>query len=83
MVDGGGWLFQPELIMFVRDVSEPVAWPEMLSGPFRALVDAKAWEHLGLTGEEFRRRWYAGEYAFDLREDVRALDQLMRTGHWT
>jgi len=49
---------------------------------FAQLVDEKAWEHLGLTGEEFRRRWYAGEYKLDLRPPVRLLDQLMRSGHW-
>jgi hypothetical protein len=66
----------------LRDVSEPVDPPVTLTGRFRLLVDEKAWQHLGLTGEEFRRRWYAGEYDHDLREEVRALDQLMRSGQW-
>ena len=35
-----------------------------------------------LTGEEFQRRWYAGEVADDLRDEVRAVDALMRTGYW-
>lgn len=47
-----------------------------------ALVDDKAWEHLGLTGEEFRLRWHDGVYEFDLRDEVRALDRLMRSGRW-
>ena len=35
-----------------------------------------------VTGEEFQRRWYAGEVADDLRDEVRAVDALMRTGYW-
>ena len=50
--------------------------------PFAALLEEKAWDLLGLTGEEFKRRWYAGAYEDDVRPDVVALDTLMRTGHW-
>ena len=46
------------------------------------LLDDKSWEHLGITGQEFRRRWYAGEYRSDSRPVIIALDHLMRTGHW-
>jgi hypothetical protein len=46
------------------------------------LLDTKAWEHLGLTGQEFKLRWYAGEYLSDDRPEVLALDELMRTGVW-
>ena len=46
------------------------------------LVDDKAWQHLGLTGEEFRRAWYAGAFATDPRAEVEAIDALMRTGYW-
>ena len=65
----------------VRDARQEV--PELAGRTaFEQLVDEKAWEHLGLTGEEFRRRWYAGEYKLDLRQPVRLLDHLMRSGHW-
>ncbi len=47
------------------------------------LLDDKAWAHLGLTGQEFRRRWYAGLYRDDSRPAVLALDGLMRTGTWS
>jgi hypothetical protein len=46
------------------------------------LVDEKAWELLGITGQEFRRRWWAGQYRDDDRPETRALDALMRTGSW-
>jgi hypothetical protein len=46
------------------------------------LLDCKAWEELGLTGEEFRRNWCEGLYELDVRDEVRALDQLMKTGRW-
>lgn len=50
--------------------------------PLSRLVETKAWQHLGLTGEEFRRHWYDGLYKLDDRDEVRALDQLMKTGRW-
>ena len=56
--------------------------PAALAGGFRTLVDDRAWQYLGLTGEEFRRQWYAGGYVDDTRPAVRALDRLMRTGEW-
>ena len=48
--------------------------------PFAELLEEKAWDLLGLTGEEFKRRWYAGGYENDSRPQVVALDSLMRTG---
>jgi hypothetical protein len=68
----------------LRDVGESgdertSAAPE---SAFYALLDEKAWEHLGLTAEEFKRRWYAGQYRDDPRPQIRALDQFMRTGDW-
>ena len=50
--------------------------------PFRQLIDDKAWEHLGLTGDEFRRKWYAGAYRDDPRDEVAALNHLMLYGWW-
>ena len=50
--------------------------------PFAELLDEKAWALLGLTGEEFKRRWYAGAYKNDIRPEVAALDTLMRTARW-
>ena len=35
-----------------------------------------------MTGEEFTRAWYAGQFEGDDRPIVLRLDQLMRTGHW-
>ena len=46
------------------------------------LIDEKAWQYLGVTGQEFRRAWYAGEYHDDPRPEVAALDRYMRTGLW-
>lgn len=50
--------------------------------PDPSLVDDKAWQHLGITGQEFRRLWSAGTYEGDPRPEVQALDRLMRTGQW-
>jgi hypothetical protein len=49
---------------------------------FGALVEEKASDLLGLTGEEFKRRWYAGAYLNNSQPEVVALDTLMRTGAW-
>ena len=51
---------------------------------FYELLDAKAWDVLGLTGEEFKRRWYAGGVPPRTRGGpaVKALDAFMRTGQW-
>ena len=46
------------------------------------LIHDKAWEHLGMTGEEFTRAWYAGRFDGDDRPVVHSLDRLMRTGYW-
>jgi hypothetical protein len=57
--------------------------PEPEDGsPDSILVDDKAWQHLGVTGQVFRRLWYAGTYKDDPRPAVQALDRLMRTGEW-
>ena len=37
-----------------REVSEQVETSSSAVDRFRLLVDEKAWEHLGVTGEEFR-----------------------------
>lgn len=58
----------------------PESWDRR---PADRLLEDKAWEHLGLTGEEFKRRWYAGEFIGDGRPPVRMLDRYMRTGLWT
>jgi hypothetical protein len=68
----------------LRDVQGPDEdWP-VESGPgipFAELLEEKAWDLLGMTAEEFKRRWYAGDYANDIRPEVLTLDTLMRTGH--
>ena len=51
-------------------------------GSEASLVDDKAWQHLGITGQEFRHLWYAGTFTDDARPEVQALDRLMRTGRW-
>jgi hypothetical protein len=62
----------------LHDVSEPAEAETAFYGP----LEDRAWQHLGLTGEEFKRRWYAGAYREDLRPAVVALDTFMRTGEW-
>ena len=47
-----------------------------------ALIDAQAWEQLGLTGQEFRRAWYAGRFKGDDRPELTGLLQLMLDGQW-
>ena len=47
-----------------------------------ALIDAQAWELLGLTGQEFRRAWYAGRFKGDTRPELVGLLNLMLTGQW-
>jgi len=49
---------------------------------FSELVHDKAWEHLGMTGQEFVSAWYRGDLEGDERPAVRWLDGLMRTGQW-
>jgi len=62
-------------------MTPPTHLPERL--PVRPdLIDEKAWLLLGLTGEEFRRLWYAGAYRLDERPEVVALDHYMRSGQW-
>ena len=50
--------------------------------PAEELLDAKAWEHLGITGQEFRILWRGGHYRGDRRKAIAALEHLMRTGQW-
>lgn len=50
---------------------------------FTALIHDKAWELLGLTGVEFLRAWYAGDFAADDRPPAVAMSLLMTTGQWT
>jgi hypothetical protein len=47
-----------------------------------ALIDAQAWELLGLTGQEFRRAWYAGGFKGDSRPELTGLLNLMLNGQW-
>lgn len=54
----------------------------MADYPLGALIDAKALELLGLTGQEFRCAWYDGRFRDDNRPEVAALNALMRTGRW-
>ena len=68
--------------MTLLDVRVPAPAPVVQDNLFTALVDDKAWQHLGVTGDEFRRQWYAGKYTDDPRLEVQALDHLMRTGVW-
>jgi hypothetical protein len=75
-------LWSPELItLAAMSVSEP-AENDVLKPTMEALVDQMALLHLGITDQAFRSRWYAREYQLDVREQVRALDHLMRTGQW-
>ncbi len=46
------------------------------------LVDTHAVRLLGISGQEFRRRWYDRAYDGVEHPGVLALDRLMRTGHW-
>ena len=66
----------------LRDVSYGVPEPVEPDDGFTALIDDKAWQHLGVTGTEFRRQWYAGLYRDDPRSEVQALNRLMSSGHW-
>jgi hypothetical protein len=78
-------LVHGERIMTVlRDVGEPgdERTAAVNESAFHILLGEKAWQHLGLTAEEFKRRWYAGEYRDDPRPQIRALDHYMRTGDW-
>jgi hypothetical protein len=50
---------------------------------FDDLLEDKAWQHLGLTGQEFVRSWCEGRYADDPRPEVAALIKLMHSGVWT
>lgn len=55
--------------------------PEVAEG-LASLIHDKAWQHLGMTGDEFMRAWYSGQFHDDPRPMVAALDELMRTGRW-
>ena len=47
-----------------------------------SLIDAQAWGLLGLTGQEFRRVWYAGGFKGDSRPELTGLLNLMLNGEW-
>ena len=47
------------------------------------LINDKASELLKMTGQEFSRAWYAGQFIGSTDPDVVALDALMRTGTWS
>jgi len=49
---------------------------------FIDLVSANAWEHLGMTGQQFLAAWYRRAFEGDERPVVVALDRLLRTGVW-
>ena len=42
------------------------------------LIDEKAWQYLGVTGQEFRRAWYAGDYRNDPRPEVASTPEARR-----
>ena len=65
-----------------RGVSEPEDARAGSKAAFYDLLGDKAWQHLGLTVEEFKRRWYAGDFRHDTRPAALALDAFMRTGEW-
>jgi hypothetical protein len=44
------------------------------------LIDAKAQDLLGMTGQEFVRAWYSRQFVGATRPEVVAMDRLMRTG---
>ena len=43
---------------------------ELTRDEFQREFEAEAWESLGISGDEFRRRWLAGEYADEDNEPV-------------
>jgi hypothetical protein len=65
-----------------RQSGDPGEDPACPAKHMRRLVDLHAPRLLGISGEEFRCRWYALAYQDDHQPAVRALDRLMRTGHW-
>ena len=67
--------------MTTNPVSPERCWP---GRPVRAsdVIADKAWEHLGMTLQEFTVAWYAGWFEQDQRPAVIALDVLMRDGTW-
>lgn len=46
------------------------------------LLDIKAWELFGLTGEEFLARRATGVYEADFSPEVNAMEAFIRTGCW-
>ena len=52
------------------------------SEPFLAELDRKAWELLGLSGEEFAKRWAAGLYDTDFSPEAVSLVGLIARGVW-
>jgi hypothetical protein len=66
------------------EISDPTTEPSVAPhrNPFSDVLDEKAWELLGITGEEFRHLWYSGAFKDDPRSSVATLDRFMRTGVW-
>jgi hypothetical protein len=63
-------------------IDEAVAQTEDQPVGLAELIDEKARELLDMTGQEFTRAWYAGQFLDDSRPSVIAMDRLMRTGRW-
>jgi hypothetical protein len=61
----------------VNEFSEDASLPPLLVLTIedaRRLLDAKAREYLGISGEEFERRWRAGEYLDQIeRREIRRI----------
>jgi hypothetical protein len=70
-------------LMIVFPANEPrPAVETVMESTMEDMIDQMAAQYLNITGQEFRHRWYGGIYDLDQRDEVRALDQLMRTGSW-
>jgi hypothetical protein len=47
---------------------------------YRELLDARCWELLGLTGQEFLRGYYLGDYRGTTDPAARALVEMVESG---
>jgi hypothetical protein len=61
-------------------VSEPAA--KQANGQYANLINDKAWEVLGLTGQEFLLQYYSRSFVDHEDPKVRALVYLLEHGHW-
>jgi hypothetical protein len=61
-------------------VSEPVAG--QATSQYANLIDDKAWELLGLTGQEFLLKYYSRSFVDHEDPKVRALVFLLEHRHW-